>query len=275
MIQKLALAAHKLAIFFWRDLVTARSYRAVFVLEALQALFGVTGFYFVSQFVESPQLSRALPQGGNYFAFAVVGFAFFDYLAVALNAFDDSIEQARQNGTLEVLLVTETSLPMILAGSVLYPFVVMSLRVAVYLGWAIMLFHFPTHNANWAGALSVLLAAIAAFCGLGVFASSYLLLFKRGNPAKWLLLGISGVVSGMLYPLSVLPRPLQMIAHLIPVTYALDGMRAALLGHASLAELWPAIGMLLLFAIILLPLSLLSFSWALRRTKVTGTLTHF
>lgn len=262
-------------MFFLRDLATARSYRAAFVIEAVQALLGVAGFYFVSRFVESPQISRALPQGGDYFAFAVVGFAFFDYLAVALNAFDESIEQARQNGILEVLLVTQTSLPMILTGSVIYPFVVMSLRVAAYLGWAIVFFHFPTQNANWAGALAVLLAAILAFSGLGILASSYLLLFKRGNPAKWLLLGISGVVSGMLYPVSVLPRSLQIIAHLIPVTYALDGMRAALLGHASLVELWPAIGMLLLFAVVLLPLSFVSFSWALRRTKITGTLTHF
>lgn len=275
MISRIVLALRKLTIFFLRDLATARSYRVAFVIEAVQALLGVAGFYFVSQFVESPQLSHALPQGGNYFAFAVVGFAFFDYLAVALNAFDESIERARQNGTLEVLLVTQTSLPMILTGSVIYPFVVMSLRVAVYLSWAIALFHFPTENANWAGALAVLLSAILAFSGLGVFASSYLLLFKRGNPAKWLLLGISGVVSGMLYPVSVLPRWLQLIAHLIPVTYALDGMRAALLGHASLAELWPSIGALLLFAVVLLPLSFVVFSRALRRTKITGTLTHF
>jgi len=31
----------------------------------------------------------------------------------------------------------------------------------------------------------------------------------------------------------------------------------------------------LLFAVILLPVSLVAFSWALRRTKVTGTLVHF
>ncbi len=274
MIGKIVLALHKLRFFILRDFATARSYRAAFVIEAVQALLGVAGFYFVSEFVASPQLSQALPHGENYFAFAVVGFAFFDYLVVALQAFDESIEQARQNGTLEVLLVTQTSLPMILTASVIYPFLVMSLRVAVYLAWAILLFHFPTQNANWWGALAVLLASILAFSGLGIFATSYLLLFKRGNPAKWLLLGISGVVSGMLYPVSVLPRWLQIVAHLIPVTYALEGMRHALLGHGSLADLWPVICTLLLFAVVLLPLSFLSFSWALRRTKITGTLTH-
>jgi hypothetical protein len=52
-------------------------------------------------------------------------------------------------------------------------------------------------------------------------------------------------------------------------------MRAAILGHASTRELLPSIAGLVLFAAILLPISFAIFSWALRRTKITGTLTHF
>jgi hypothetical protein len=44
----------------------------------------------------------------------------------------------------------------------------------------------------------------------------------------------------------------------IPIKYSVEGMRAALL----------------FFAAILIPLSFVVFAWALRRTKVTGTLTH-
>jgi hypothetical protein len=51
-------------------------------------------------------------------------------------------------------------------------------------------------------------------------------------------------------------------------------MRAALLAGAGIAQLWRPLGVLLLFAIVLLPASVLSFAWALRRTKITGTLTH-
>jgi hypothetical protein len=52
-------------------------------------------------------------------------------------------------------------------------------------------------------------------------------------------------------------------------------MRAAILAHASIRELLPSIAGLLLFAVLLLPISFAIFSWALRRTKITGTLTHF
>jgi len=269
-----ALTLRKIASFFLRDLAIARSYRVVFVFELAETLLGVAAFYYLSRFIEVPAFERTQPAGG-YFAFAIVGFAFFDYLTVALNAFDSSLDEARRNGTLEYLLVTQTSLPVILAGSAIYPFVILSLRTAVYLGWAVALFGFPVAQANWVGAALVLAASVLAFAGLGVLSAGYTLLFKRGNPVKWLFLGVAGLVSGIMYPVTVLPAALQAVARLVPVTYSLEGMRAALLQDASLVSLWPSLRALLLFALVLLPVSLAVFSWALRRTKITGTLTHF
>jgi ABC-2 type transport system permease protein len=270
----LARTLRKIAAFFWRDFSIARGYRAALLLEVVQAIFGVGTFYYLSRFVESPQLDRALPPGSNYFAFALVGFAFFDYMGIALSAFDESLNEARQNRTLEALLVTQTPLTVILAGSAVYPFVAVALRTCVYLALGAMFFGFAPRDANWAGALAVLLVSIAAFAGLGIFSASYQLLFKRGNPAKWIVLGISGLVGGMMYPVAVLPHALQIVARLIPVTYSLEGMRAALLAGAGWGELWPSIVALLIFAAILIPLSFAVFAWALRRTKITGTLTH-
>lgn len=250
---KLARTLQKLAAFFVRDLTIARGYRGAFLLETLQALFGVATFYYLSRFVESPELRKALPAGSNYFAFALVGFAFFDYLSVSMMAFDASIEEARQNRTLEALLVTQTSLPVILAGSAVYPFTALALRTCVYLAWGALLFGFAPRAANWAGAVVILLASILAFAGLGILSASYSVLFKRGNPAKWVVLGVSGLVGGMMYPVSVLPLPLRILGRLTPVTYSLEGMRAALLAGARWTQLWPSIAALLSFAAILLP----------------------
>jgi ABC-2 type transport system permease protein len=261
-------------LFFWRDLTIARTYRTVFILEAIEALFGAAVFYYVARFVDTPNLQRALPQGGSYFAFSLVGFVFLDYLNAALDSFDHSLEEARDSGTLEHLLVTQTSLPVFVAGSAIYPFVATILRIVVYVGWGAALFHFPLQSANWLSVFMVLLVTLLAFSGLGILSASYLLIFKRGNPAKWFFLGISSVAGGMLFPVSILPDWLQLVASFNPVTYALEAMRAALLGGASIAELWHPIAILLLFAVVLLPLSMITFAWSLRRTKVTGTLTH-
>jgi ABC-2 type transport system permease protein len=267
-------ALRKIAAFFWRDFAIARGYRGALVLETIEALFGVATFFYLSRFVDSPELQRMLPAGSNYFAFALLGFAFFDYLSVAISAFDSSIQEARQNRTLEALLVTQTPLSVIVAGSAAYPFAALALRTCVYLGWGALFFGFAPRHADWLGALAILVASILAFAGLGILAAAYQILFKRGNPAKWVVLGVSGLVGGMMYPVTVLPGPLRAVARLIPVTYSLEGMRAALLGGASWQELWRPIGALLIFAVVLIPVSFVVFGWALRRTKVTGTLTH-
>jgi ABC-2 type transport system permease protein len=264
----------ELWLFFRRDVYIAKSYRSPFIMEIIQALFGTAMFYYVARFVDSPELRQMLPQSGCYFAFALVGFVFLDYLNAALDTFDRSLEEARDTGTLEHLLVTQTSLPAILAGSALYPFAVTTLRIAVYLAWGALLFGFPLRSANWPAVFLVLIVSLLAFSGLGILSASYLLLFKRGNPAKWLLLGVSSVAGGMLFPVSILPDWLQFLARLNPVTYALDSIRAALLGSVRLTEVIRPIGVLLLFALILLPLSMAAFAAALRRTKSTGTLAH-
>lgn len=261
-------------LFFWRDLTIARTYRTLFVLEAVEALFGTATLYYVARLVDSPAVQQALPQRGGYFAFSLVGFIFLDYLNAALNTFDSSLTEARDSGTLEHVLVTQTSLPVFLAGSSIYPFVSTTVRIAVYIAWGAVLFGFPLREANWLAVIGVLVASLLAFSGLGILSASYLLLFKRGNPAKWLFLGFTSLTSGTLFPVSVLPHSLQFVARLNPVTYSLDAMRAALLAGSSVDTLWRPVMVLLGFAVVLLPISMIVFAWSLRRTKATGTLTH-
>jgi ABC-2 type transport system permease protein len=263
-----------LLLFFVRDLQIASTYRSPFILEAIEALFAAAMFYYVARFVDSPELRQSLPQGNTYFAYSLVGFLFFDYLNAALDTFERSLQEARDGGTLESLLVTQVSLPVVLTGSALYPFVATTLRIAVYVAWGALLFGFPLRFTNWLSVAVVLIATLLAFSGLGIFSASYLLLFKRGNPARWFVVGVSSIVGGMLFPVSILPAWLQFVARLNPVTYALDAMRAALLDGANLFAIAKPLLLLLFFAAILLPASAATFSWALRRTKMTGTLTH-
>jgi|SRR5579862_7181410 len=75
--------SRKMLAFFKRDVAIARSYRIAFALEILEAFFDVATFYYLSRFVSNAELTHALPVGSDYFAFALVGFALFDYLTVS------------------------------------------------------------------------------------------------------------------------------------------------------------------------------------------------
>jgi ABC-2 type transport system permease protein len=78
-----------------------------------------------------------------------------------------------------------------------------------------------------------------------------------------------------LFPVQTLPKPLRQLADLIPITHSLEGMRLALLEDASLAGVGHELLILAGFALILVPCSLLVFSWTLRRARLAGTLSFY
>ena len=80
------------------------------------------------------------------------------------------------------------------------------------------------------------------------------------------------LVSGVYYPLSVLPLPLQLFGYASPLTYALAGIRASLLQGAGVTELLPTAGLLLAMGVVLIPAGVVVFSWAERRAKRLGLL---
>ena len=82
-------------------------------------------------------------------------------------------------------------------------------------------------------------------------------------------------MTGTLFPVSALPKPLQVLAEVIPITHSLSGLRLALLQGAAFSLLLPDIAILALFSCILLPTSLLIFSYTVRRARLEGTLSFY
>ena len=81
------------------------------------------------------------------------------------------------------------------------------------------------------------------------------------------------LVSGVYYPIAVLPAWLQPFSKISPAYYMLEGMRAALLAGAGMRELFiPAILPLLVTGVVMIPLGLYAFMRAERYAKETGKL---
>lgn len=86
---------------------------------------------------------------------------------------------------------------------------------------------------------------------------------------------LSTLLSGVFYPVSVLPEWVQNFSALLPLTYALDAARLAVLQGYSVHELRLDILVLLGFCAVLLPLALLSFKLAVKRAKIEGSLVQY
>jgi ABC-2 type transport system permease protein len=80
------------------------------------------------------------------------------------------------------------------------------------------------------------------------------------------------VVSGVYYPVDVMPGWMQAIATISPATYALHGIRATVLDGAGLGEVWGDLWPLVLLGVISIPLGLAVFRAGERYAKRNGKL---
>jgi ABC-2 type transport system permease protein len=150
-----------------------------------------------------------------------------------------------------------------------------SLTVALYilLGWSV--FGVSLANVNWPAAAIILTLTIIVLSGIGVTSASFVLVFKRGDPLGWLVDSLTWLIGGVLYPVSVLPPALRVISGFFPIKYAIDGMRAAVLQKASWAQLWGSIWPLMVFAGLILPISLVGFHVANRWIRTVGSMSEY
>jgi len=270
-----AIFIEKPLAFVWRDFINETSYKFAFFMQFFGIFISTLTFFFLSKLLGDVGGSYLKPYGGNYFSFVLIGIAFYSYLGVSMRSLSESIREGQMLGTLESLLVTQTEIPTIILSSSLYSFIWASFRVAVYLMLGAFVFDVNLGNANLIGALLILILTIISFSSLGIMSASFIMIMKRGDPVSWIFTGISGLLGGLYYPISVLPDWLRNISYLLPVTYSLEGMRLALLKGSSLSELMPNIVALVIFSIIMLPLSILIFGYAVKRAKIDGTLTQY
>jgi len=204
---------------------------ATYCSGAIEALFGAAMFYYVARFVDTPQLERALPQGGSYLP-SLSSALLPGLLDAALDTFDRSLEETRDSGTLEHLLVTQLRF----LSSPVPPSIRSPPRPceSSYTSRGAPRSLASHCGPRWVGVIAAMLATLLAFSGSGFFRRVTFSIQARIPPSGFFS-GVSSVVGGILFPVNILPDWLQVVAHFNPVTYALDAMRAALLGGATVA----------------------------------------
>jgi len=253
-----------------RDARLELSYHFQLAMRFVSTVFAVAVFFFIGKLVRNPDELSAFR--GGYFAFALVGLIVISLAMVGLSEVSRTFTRESTAGTLEILLAASTPLAVIVAGSLVVPFafglVDMGLYVAV--GWALggVTYTLP----GVALAIPILVLTIGTFVAVGVLAAAFLVLTKRGEPFSLLMTQATNLLAGTLFPVAVLPGPLQVLAHLLPAFYGLRALRAVLLSGAGVGDIWSDVLILVAFNAVLIPLSMWALRSALRLARVTGTL---
>ncbi len=210
---------------------------------------------------------------GYLILFLLAGTLIWHFLSIVFDAISEVIAWERWEGTIEYTFMAPVQRTVHMLGQTAYSLVYGLLHTSIILGVVVLFFKLDLSGANLGGSLLVLLAGSLSFIGLGIVASVMPLLFpERGAQMTHVIQATLLLVSGVYYPVSVLPQWMQVVAKVSPATYALEGVRAGLLGGKPTHELWPYIWPLLLMGIVLIPVGVFVFGQAERYAKRTGKL---
>ena len=205
--------------------------------------------------------------------FLLIGTLVWAYLSAVLDDVSLVVGWERWEGTIEHTLMAPVPRVIHLLGMSVFGVAHAVLRTVLIFALAAPFFDINVANADWLAAFAVLAVGCVSVIGLAILAGILPLLYpERGPQMSFMVQAVVLLVSGVYYSVDVLPGWLQAVSYLSPATYMLDGIRGAMLDGQGIGEMTRILVMLLVFGVLLVPLSVAAFALAEKWAKITGRL---
>ena len=187
----------------------------------------------------------------------LIGAVIWAYLGIIFEVLTETVAWERWEGTIEYTFMAPLSRPVHLLGMGLFAVGYGVVRAGLLFGIVAALFGLSLPDANFTAALVVLAVASISFLGVGMMTAVLPLISpEKGAQLGFVAQGVMLVVSGVYYPVAVLPSWMQWLSTISPATYALRGIRQAIIEGAGLGALWGDIWPLLVIGVVAVPLGL-------------------
>ncbi|WP_029215269.1 ABC transporter permease [Kallotenue papyrolyticum] len=247
-------------------------WEVVFLLYTIVNALSITFIAKASPEITGLSLSQA--DVSNFILYLLIGALVWNYISVLFGVVSDTITWERWEGTIEYTFMAPISRLTHLGGTTLFAILYGIVHTAVVLAAISLFFEIDLSNANPWSALALLVLGSFSFVGVGILAAVLPLLFpERGSQMTNVLNALILLVSGVYFPISVLPGWMQTISRFSPAYYVLDGTRQALLHNATIAQIArPYLLPLLVIGIVMVPCGLWVFLSAERFAKRSGRL---
>jgi ABC-2 type transport system permease protein len=188
----------------------------------------------------------------------LIGAVVWAYLGIIFEFLTETVAWERWEGTIEYTFMAPLSRAMHLGGSGVFAVLYGLVRAILLFVVVAFFFGLAMPDADFLAAVVVLVIASVSFFGIGMMTSVLPLISpEKGAQLGFVAQGMLLVVSGVYYPVSVLPAWMEWISTISPATYALRGIRASILDGAGIAwaDVWP----LLVIGVISIPVGLAVF----------------
>jgi ABC-2 type transport system permease protein len=247
------------------------TYRTQVTMNALSFVIPVFTFYFVGS-----SLGQTILAGYgaySYTSFIVVGLAFQPFLTTILSAISFNMRVWEVNGVIEYYVLTPTGLMRSAILGSLWPMLwSVGISFTILVIGEILGANFS--DAGVFGVLAITVMLVISSIGLGLVAGGAILVSKAGNPVQFFTV-FSSLLSGTVFPIAVLPFWLKDIANLIPLTWALEGIRMELIPGSGTAGLGEIFTILILFDVVSTVLGIAVFEASFRFARQRGTLSEY
>jgi ABC-2 type transport system permease protein len=253
-----------------RDLRVYLSYPFRFPVRILTALFTLVLFHYISRLVAVERFAGP----DDYFAFVVVGLVILEVLQATLGV-AMAIRQELLAGTFERLVLSPFGAVPAVAAMTLLPLLLAFVLALVMLGAAALFFDLPVHWSGTPLAVPVALLGSAAFAAVGLGFAALVVLFKQASSAATFLVAGISLLSGVYFPVALLPGWAQTLADLQPFGPTIELLRHLLLGTNVSESTVLALAKLGGFVLVLAPLCTLALALALRFTQRRGTIAEY
>ncbi len=260
--------------FFYRSLVQQLSFRSWFVMRVLGMVVSVTTFAIFAQVIPKDEVQMEILArygiGGEY---PMVTWFLLGMLIQNMIALGSAGVSRLVNGrNYPYYHSSPTHLVTVLFGNSSFRYTWVMIEVVAYL---IVGSFFGMQIYFNVGFLVVVVTGILLIFSLDLLSAGWNIITKTGeDPLNWFLGLFSQLVSGRLIPVWLLPGWLQMISYIHPQYYINEMARYTLGGNASVQQIWPQLGPLLLLTFIVLVVGYRGFKYGFWKARVEGTLGH-
>ena len=198
--------------------------------------------------------------GSRYIDFVVPGLLGMNLMGSAMWGLGFSIVEARQKKLLKRMVASPMPRWQSLMSFLLSRLVVLAIEVAAFLGFARLVFGVPFRGSLLQLALLCVLTSLS-FSALGLLVASRAKTMEAASGLMNLVMLPMWILSGVFFSASRFPAAVQPIVRALPLTAAIDAMRANMLQGISLPQLAAPIAILLAWLLVPFVVSLRIFRW--------------
>ncbi|MEW6231180.1 MAG: ABC transporter permease [Chloroflexota bacterium] len=174
------------------------------------------------------------------------------WITLGLTAF--TVVGERERGTLEQLIVTPIRPIELLVGKIV-PYILIAFGDAgIALTIATLWFGMPMRG-NVVSLLIFSLVFVLFSLGIGLFISTISRTQYQALQSTMFFMLPTIILSGFFFPIEAMPKPIQLVTYLVPLSYFLRIIRGLVLKGAGFTYLWDEVVVLLIFGVVVLAFS--------------------